>query len=80
MKLAEFLENKHHEHCAHCPHTVLIAPTAPVLDSILPGANNRVEHFNAMNTILHMMTCHPDIYAADTEMAAEVFNCYGLEL
>lgn len=78
MKLAEFLADKPHDHCAHCPHVHVVAQEHALFNMAL--INNAAAHFNAVNTILHMMTCHPDIYAADTEMVKEVFDCYGLEL
>jgi hypothetical protein len=42
--------------------------------------NNSAAHFNAMNTILHLATCHPDEIANDPELRAEIEACYGIEL
>lgn len=78
MKVSEFLgDNESHSHCAHCPHVTLTLNEHAMVPMLI---KHKAEHFNAINTILHLMRCHPEIFAADVELAAEVKSVYGLEL
>lgn len=71
MKLEEYLKDKeNHSHCAYCAHIFLLAPL------FARGA----ESFDAMNTIIHMITCHPEEFTADTELVKEVKEWIDVEL
>lgn len=77
MNLKEFLHDKPHVHCKHCPHVTITANEHALFNMAL--INNAASHFNAVNTILHLYTCHPDVVANDIELQVEVKAAYGLE-
>lgn len=78
MKLAEFLESKeNHAHCVHCPHIFLLAPEWTPAAQL---GNHSAETFNALNTTIHLMACHPEEFKKDTALVEEIKEWIDVEL
>jgi hypothetical protein len=77
MRLSEFLGDKPHSHCKHCPHVCIVANEHALFNMAL--VTHAAAHFNAVNTILHLYTCHPTVVKDDPELQAEVLATYGIE-
>jgi len=69
MTLTEFLEDKGHIRCRHCDNIFLTAPSG------VPGGEN----FDTMNTVLHLVTCHPEVVEKDQLLKEEVISWLGAD-
>lgn len=70
MNLSEFLEDKDYSRCKYCNNTFLTAPI---------GVNGG-EEFDAVNVVLHLMTCHQDVVAQDKAMQEETSEWLDLDM